>query len=1127
MRYQLLLVLLLLFVCAGHLRAEVPELTVGIYDNPPQVFQDEDKTPRGIYVDLIQEIARQEGWQIQFVWGSWAQHLEALKQGQLDLITTIAYDVGRDKYIDYSQEPVVLVWGQIYQKNTLELNNILDLKGKKIAVMRNGLFGIRLSELCNKFQVDCEIMPVQGYRDAMHAVSEGHADAAAINSLFGYAFEHEFKVTRSAIIYEPFGLRFAAPEGAHSEILQTIDAYLKKWKADSDSFYFNTLATYTETGRWTPPAWLRWLLISAAGLLILSSIWTLFIRAKKIELARFKATLDRIQDCVFMFRPDDLQFIYVNNGAEIQVGFERHELLRMTPIDINPTLTLIKFQKILQPLIEKPGHPYVFETCHRHKNGQEVPVEMTVQFVSSKSGKPRFVAVVRDLTERKKAEESQRKNMHWLETFNHLQDQLIAPGVTKDKLSLITEKAVDTFKLDFCRIWVINPGDSCDDCIHLQGDDPKCQQQERCLHLITSEGRYTNIDGTHRRVPIGAFKIGLLAFQKETSFLTNSVVTEPRIHDPEWARKLGLVSFAGYRLQDRNGCSVGVFAMFSKHPLSEDEDAMLRSLGQSASQVIVAGQVDQELLLAKEKAEIANEAKSAFLAAMSHEIRTPLNAILGMGEIIKDTKLTESQAWCLNTLNRSGEVLLALINDILDLSKIEAGQLVLEETAFDLHQSMKETVEIFSFTALEKGLQLELHVDDKVPHWVQGDPTRLRQILLNLIGNAIKFTKEGGVTVHVAVSSNDHVSFSVSDTGPGILEDKQEEIFQPFTQADTSTTRKHGGTGLGLTICQRLASLMGGRLHLKSKLGDGSQFTFLAPLTRIASKSHPETVGDKKASELIEHVPHEPMNINILLVDDTPENLMVIQAFLENTPCRLDIAKNGAEAVEKFINGVFDLVLMDIQMPVMDGYEATRKIRAWERDLAVDPTPVIALTAHALQEEVKQIHDAGCDLHLTKPIRKKRLIETLREFSKNKRGMMPLSETHSASCSEDIPLQSSAMCGAINKTRFEEFSEDCDGDIAPFLNVFLEKLPIRIKDITDSAKQGDHDAMAKAAHTLKGSAAVVGADRLVEMTLQFERMGKSAQTPKGEESLIAIMSEAEAVQSELEQVIMGLKEDSN
>ncbi|MBF0370070.1 MAG: response regulator [Magnetococcales bacterium] len=386
------------------------------------------------------------------------------------------------------------------------------------------------------------------------------------------------------------------------------------------------------------------------------------------------------------------------------------------------------------------------------------------------------------------------------------------------------------------------------------------------------------------------------------------------------------------------------------------------------------------LQVAREQAEAANRAKSAFLATMSHEIRTPLNSILGMGELLVDTKLTDTQAWFVKTLNYSGKSLLILINDILDLSKIEADQLTLEETVFDLRQLVDETMELFAFSALDKGIKLKHEMDEGVSQWVRGDPTRLRQVLLNLIGNAVKFTQAGQVTFRVEGCTNDHVLFKILDTGPGIPKEKQEEIFHPFTQADSTTTRKHGGTGLGLTICRRLVDLMGGRIELESEVGQGSAFTVIVPLPLVEADATPKGeyggAGSVALSE-VQKVGASPHSLNILLVEDSPENQMVVEAYLRNTLHQVTLAENGAEAVEKFKNGSFNLVLMDIQMPVMDGYEATRQIRTWESENRADPTPIIALTAHAMNEESESIKAAGCDLHLTKPIRKKRLLETI------------------------------------------------------------------------------------------------------------------------------------------------------
>jgi PAS domain S-box-containing protein len=408
-----------------------------------------------------------------------------------------------------------------------------------------------------------------------------------------------------------------------------------------------------------------------------------------------------------------------------------------------------------------------------------------------------------------------------------------------------------------------------------------------------------------------------------------------------------------------------------------DRDRKLQGVFAAARDITERKRVEAELEQARAIAESASQTKSDFLASMSHEIRTPINAIIGIAHLLAQTQLSSMQDKYVQIFRRAGDNLLHIVNDILDLSKVEASQLELERTAFSLSDLTGKVAEMMAIRAQEKGLALVCGIAPEVGHDRMGDPTRLRQVLLNLLGNAIKFTESGRVTLHITPvnGSLETLRFAISDTGIGIAEDKLGAVFERFTQADSSITRSYGGSGLGLTISQSLVELMGGRIRVESEVGKGSVFSFAVPLEMCA----PSLPGLQVALDMVLELPLPALRI--LLVEDSPDNRTITIAYLQDTPYQVEIAENGAIACDKFAAGGYDLVLMDRQMPIMDGLTATRVIRRWELDNGRAPTPIIALTAAALKGDREKCLAAGCTAFLTKPIRQDMLLQAIKERS--------------------------------------------------------------------------------------------------------------------------------------------------
>jgi signal transduction histidine kinase/CheY-like chemotaxis protein/HPt (histidine-containing phosphotransfer) domain-containing protein len=491
-----------------------------------------------------------------------------------------------------------------------------------------------------------------------------------------------------------------------------------------------------------------------------------------------------------------------------------------------------------------------------------------------------------------------------------------------------------------------------------------------------------------------------------------------------------------------------------------------------------------ELRRARDESESANRAKTQFLANMSHEIRTPLNGILGFTELMRRASgdMTEAERQeHLEAIGTSGRHLLTLINDILDISKIEAGHLQVENLQCSPHQIIAEVVSVLRVPAEEKGISLEYRWESGIPASIMSDPLRLRQLLMNLLGNAIKFTEQGSVLVVAALDADPDAQIlhlEVRDTGMGIAPEKLEMIFEPFAQADSSVTRKHGGTGLGLSISRKIAQALGGQLKASSEVGRGSVFSATVATGDLSTIS----IWEKPPQEIIgDLIQQETLSgslggVRILLVEDGDTNRKLLRLALTRACATVVTAENGKIAVDLAGNGGFDLVLMDMQMPVMDGYTATRILR--ERGFR---QPIIALTAHAMKGDRETCEKAGCSGYLTKPIDLVTLFHMVREATGAAGGdlrSIQLSSSNAFATASGIPH-------AVRSSLPIE-----DPEIGEIVREFVEKLSAEIRQMDAATEEREYTELWKLAHWLKGAGGTVGFDCFTEPAKQLEQFAK-------------------------------------
>ncbi len=728
-----------------------------------------------------------------------------------------------------------------------------------------------------------------------------------------------------------------------------------------------------------------------------------------------------------------------NVGAEQMLGYTAVEVVNMiTPADISDPQELIARAQALSAELETPitsgfaalvfkasrGIEDIYELTYIRKDGSRFPAVVSVTALRDAVGTIiGYLLIGTDNTARKRVEQEQKQSDQRLRDQQFYTRSLIESNIdalmTTDPAGIITDvnKQMEA----------------------LTG----CTRDELVGALF--KNCFTDPD----RAEAGIKRV-----------LNEKSVTDYELTARARDGKQTVVSYNATTFYDRNRTLQGVFA--------------------AARDVTERKRFEQELQLAKAAAESASRTKSDFLASMSHEIRTPMNAIMGIADLLAKTVLSPEQDKYVQIFRRSGDNLLNLINDILDLSKVEAEQLHLEQTGFSLGNHLEKVIEMILPRAQEKSLVLLCEIAPSVCNDLVGDPTRLRQVLLNLLGNAIKFTETGKVSLTVEPDQDCAVPtalrFTVTDSGIGIAHEKLATVFERFAQADSSTTRRFGGSGLGLTISKRLVELMGGRIWASSELSKGSTFGFAVPFEIWATANRPVGAPIGIGSD----APLQPLRI--LMAEDSPDNCTIALAYLEDTPYQIDVAETGLIACEMFKTGHYDLVLMDRQMPVMDGLTATRTLRAWEKAHGWPATPIIALTASALKGDRETCLAAGCTAYLTKPIKQDVLLQAIREYS--------AAEPRSLRQDGDLDSRTQRLARRLAE-RVPAYLENCRHNV------------IAMRTALDRA---DFAAVTILGHNLRGSGGAFGFLPITDFGAGLEQASEDMEVDRAKKLLIELSS---------------------
>jgi len=696
------------------------------------------------------------------------------------------------------------------------------------------------------------------------------------------------------------------------------------------------------------------------------------VRVLQLNEARFRGFFDHGMAGMAILAPTG-HWLEVNEALCELVGYTREQLRGLTPGAITHADDRTREDEAVAAVTRGDHDGYSMEKRFVRRDGTVVHADLSVRCVRSDDGSiDHFVAVAVDTTQSKHAKEVILAALRQSEASLRVISQVaaapaLAGGQVEELARLVTEQAALATDIERVSVWMFEQ----DGAI------------ARCIDLYEHPAARHTAGAVLKRAD---FENEFAAFKTSRYVDAHDALTDPRTRGyvEPYLRPRGITSLLDVIIRT-SGRDLGILC-FERVGRPHHWEPREISFGcQLADQIGIAilnreqHQATLELMRARDEAQAASRAKSEFLAVMSHEIRTPMNGVIGFANLLADTTLDTTQLKFVGTIKSSAEALLHVINDILDFSKIEAGHVEIDHEPFNARDVMAAAVAVLQPRADEKKLSLALDWGDEVPRRWVGDQDRLRQVVLNLAGNAIKYTRQGAVLVRILPDSGGFARISIVDTGIGIAPEAQSRLFNKFTQADSSMTRRFGGTGLGLAISRQLVELMGGRIGLESEPGRGSTFWFTHPLPAVEPALEAPAAPVEADSAA---APGAAGRHRVLLADDTEVNQVLIVEMLRRAGIRVDVVADGAEAVRRATAHAYDLILMDCQMPVMDGFAATEAIRAHEATPAGGGrhTPIVALTADVQAATAERCRAAGMDDFLTKPVRSQGLREALRRW---------------------------------------------------------------------------------------------------------------------------------------------------